>query len=75
MTEQAGATAANGNPWFLGRSITYTSQYMDTTPVTFQDANGDPNLSGVYVNQRTQLFERLYDFGTNHNQTTSFGRE
>ncbi|HFU4517379.1 TPA: SpaA isopeptide-forming pilin-related protein [Streptococcus suis] len=75
MTEQAGATATNGNPWFLGRSITYTSQYMDTTPVTFQDANGDPNLSGVYVNQRTQLFERLYDFGTNHNQTTSFGRE
>ncbi|HFU4110291.1 TPA: SpaA isopeptide-forming pilin-related protein [Streptococcus suis] len=75
MTEQAGATAANGNPWFLGRSITYTSQYMDTTPVTFQDANGDPNLSGVYVNQRTQLFERLYDFGTNHNQTTSLGRE
>ncbi|WP_099832480.1 SpaA isopeptide-forming pilin-related protein [Streptococcus suis] len=75
MTEQAGATATNGNPWFLGRSITYTSQYMDTTPVTFQDANGDPNLSGVYVNQRTQLFERLYDYGTNHNQTTSFGRE
>ncbi|WP_105161350.1 SpaA isopeptide-forming pilin-related protein [Streptococcus suis] len=75
MTEQAGATATNGNPWFLGRSITYTSQYMDTTPVTFQDANGDPNLNGVYVNQRTQLFERLYDYGTNHNQTTSFGRE
>uniref|UniRef100_UPI000C1815C4 SpaA isopeptide-forming pilin-related protein n=1 Tax=Streptococcus suis TaxID=1307 RepID=UPI000C1815C4 len=75
MTEQAGATPTNGNSWFLGRSITYTSQYMNTTPVDFQDANGDPNLSGVYINQRTQIFEREFDYGTGHNRTTSHGRE
>ncbi|WP_032511897.1 SpaA isopeptide-forming pilin-related protein, partial [Streptococcus suis] len=75
MTEQAGATPTNGNSWFLGRGITYTSQYMNTTPVDFQDANGDPNLSGVYINQRTQIFEREFDYGTGHNRTTSHGRE
>ncbi|HEM6508853.1 TPA: discoidin domain-containing protein [Streptococcus suis] len=75
MTEQAGATPTNGNPWFLGRSITYTSQYMNTTPVDFQDANGNPNLSGVYVNQRTQIFEREFDYGTDAQRTTSHGRE
>ncbi|MGQ7424071.1 SpaA isopeptide-forming pilin-related protein, partial [Streptococcus suis] len=74
MTEQAGATAPDSsNPWFLGRDITYTSQYMNNTPVDFQDANGDPALSGVYVNQRTQIFEREFDSG--YNQTTSHGRE
>ncbi|HEM2749643.1 TPA: discoidin domain-containing protein [Streptococcus suis] len=74
MTEQAGATASDSsNPWFLGRDITYTSQYMNNTPVDFQDANGDPNLSGVYINQRTQIFEREFDSG--YNQTTSHGRE
>ncbi|HEP1836214.1 TPA: discoidin domain-containing protein [Streptococcus suis] len=75
MTEQAGATPTNGNSWFLGRSITYTSQYMNTTPVDFQDANGDPNLSGVYINQRTQLFETTHDFGAGAQQTSSYGRD
>ncbi|HEL1662622.1 TPA: discoidin domain-containing protein, partial [Streptococcus suis] len=76
MTEQAGATAPDSsNPWFLGRDITYTSQYMNNTPVDFQDANGDPNLSGVYINQRTQIFEREFDYGTNKERTASHGRE
>ncbi|NQM49925.1 hypothetical protein HO405_10995, partial [Streptococcus suis] len=76
MTEQAGATAPDSsNPWFLGRDITYTSQYMNNTPVDFQDANGDPALSGVYVNQRTQIFEREFDYGTGAQRTTSHGRE
>ncbi|HFR3896598.1 TPA: SpaA isopeptide-forming pilin-related protein, partial [Streptococcus suis] len=76
MTEQAGATAPDSsNPWFLGRDITYTSQYMNNTPVDFRDANGDPALSGVYVNQRTHIFEREFDKGTNAERTVSHGRE
>ncbi|MGU7989198.1 SpaA isopeptide-forming pilin-related protein [Streptococcus suis] len=76
MTEQAGATAPDSsNPWFLGRDITYTSQYMNNTPVDFRDANGDPALSGVYVNQRTHIFEREFDNGTNAERTVSHGRE
>ncbi|HFI0365657.1 TPA: SpaA isopeptide-forming pilin-related protein, partial [Streptococcus suis] len=76
MTEQAGATAPDSsNPWFLGRDINYTSQYMNNTPVDFRDANGDPALSGVYMNQRTQIFEREFDKGTNAERTVSHGRE
>ncbi|HFI0105484.1 TPA: SpaA isopeptide-forming pilin-related protein [Streptococcus suis] len=75
MTEQAGATPTNGNPWFLGRKITYTSQYMNGTPIDLQDANGDPSKSGVYINQRTQLFEITHDFGTGAQRTSSYGRD
>ncbi|MGU7937348.1 SpaA isopeptide-forming pilin-related protein [Streptococcus suis] len=75
MTEQAGATPTNGNPWFLGRKIIYTSQYMNGTPIDLQDANGDPSKSGVYINQRTQLFEITHDFGTGAQRTSSYGRD
>ncbi|WP_029942814.1 SpaA isopeptide-forming pilin-related protein, partial [Streptococcus suis] len=75
MTEQAGATPTNGNPWFLGRKIIYTSQYMNGTPIDLEDANGDPSKSGVYINQRTQLFETTHDFGAGAQQTSSYGRD
>ncbi|MFM0786764.1 SpaA isopeptide-forming pilin-related protein [Streptococcus suis] len=75
MTEQAGATPTNGNPWFLGRKIIYTSQYMNGTPIDLEDANGDPSKSGVYINQRTQLFEITHDFGTGAQRTSSYGRD
>ncbi|HEM6305433.1 TPA: discoidin domain-containing protein [Streptococcus suis] len=75
MTEQAGATPTNGNPWFLGRKIIYTSQYMNGTPIDLEDANGDPSKSGVYLNQRTQLFETTHDFGAGAQQTSSYGRD
>lgn len=75
MTEQAGAVPVNNNPWFLGRDITYTSTYMNSNPVFLDDANGDPGLSGIYVNQRTQLFENTFDYGYNNGRTTSFGRD
>ncbi|MBY4965464.1 hypothetical protein FAJ35_01610 [Streptococcus suis] len=75
MTEQAGATPTNGNPWFLGRKIIYTSQYMNGTPIDLEDANGDPSKSGVYINQRTQLFETTHDFGTGAQRTSSYGRD
>ncbi|HEL1625564.1 TPA: discoidin domain-containing protein [Streptococcus suis] len=75
MTEQAGATPTNGDPWFLGRSITYTSQYMNGTPIDLQDANGEPSKSGVYINQRTQLFETTHDFGSGNRRTSSYGRD
>ncbi|MGQ7332791.1 SpaA isopeptide-forming pilin-related protein [Streptococcus suis] len=75
MTEQAGATPTNGNPWFLGRKITYTSQYMNGTPIDLEDANGDPSKSGVYINQRTQLFEVTHDFGAGAHRTSSYGRD
>ncbi|WP_029177968.1 SpaA isopeptide-forming pilin-related protein [Streptococcus suis] len=75
MTEQAGATPTNGNPWFLGRKITYTSQYMNGTPIDLEDANGDPSKSGVYINQRTQLFEVTHDFGAGAPRTSSYGRD
>ncbi|HEM3693931.1 TPA: discoidin domain-containing protein, partial [Streptococcus suis] len=75
MTEQAGATPTNGNPWFLGRKITYTSQYMNGTPIDLEDANGDPSKSGVYINQRTQLFEVTHDFGQGAPRTSSYGRD
>ncbi|HFI0266639.1 TPA: SpaA isopeptide-forming pilin-related protein [Streptococcus suis] len=75
MTEQAGATPTNGNPWFLGRKITYTSQYMNGTPIDLEDADGDPSKSGVYINQRTQLFETTHDFGTGAQRTSSYGRD
>ncbi|HEM2793621.1 TPA: discoidin domain-containing protein [Streptococcus suis] len=75
MTEQAGATPTNGNPWFLGRKIIYTSQYMNGTPIDLEDANGDPSKSGVYINQRTQLFETTHDFGQGAPRTSSYGRD
>ncbi|WP_105157178.1 SpaA isopeptide-forming pilin-related protein [Streptococcus suis] len=75
MTEQAGAIPTNGNPWFLGRKITYTSQYMNGTPIDLEDANGDPSKSGVYINQRTQLFETTHDFGAGAGRTSSYGRD
>ncbi|HFI2660693.1 TPA: SpaA isopeptide-forming pilin-related protein [Streptococcus suis] len=75
MTEQAGAIPTNGNPWFLGRKITYTSQYMNGTPIDLEDANGDPSKSGVYINQRTQLFEVTHDFGAGAERTSSYGRD
>ncbi|HFU4000298.1 TPA: SpaA isopeptide-forming pilin-related protein, partial [Streptococcus suis] len=75
MTEQAGATPTNGNPWFLGRKITYTSQYMNGTPIDLEDADGDPSKSGVYIDQRTQLFETTHDFGTGAQRTSSYGRD
>lgn len=75
FTPQAGATATNGDPYFLGRKITYVSQYMNDTPVTLDDANRDPNLSGAYINQRTQLFEKTHDAGYNEPRKQSYGRE
>ncbi|MDG4526314.1 SpaA isopeptide-forming pilin-related protein [Streptococcus suis] len=75
MTEQAGAIPTNGNPWFLGRKITYTSQYMNGTPIDLEDANGDPSKSGVFINQRTQLFETTHDFGSGAHRTSSYGRD
>ncbi|MCI5997823.1 MAG: discoidin domain-containing protein [Parvimonas sp.] len=70
MRVQAGATLMNNHRAFIGRDITYTSKYMNANPVKLDDANGDPNKAGMFVNYETELFN--YWGGGN---VTSFGKE
>lgn len=70
MRVQAGAALVNNQRAFIKRDITYTSKYMNANLVKLNDANGDTNKSGMYVNYETDLFK---SWGGNN--VTSFGKE
>ncbi|MDD7183217.1 hypothetical protein, partial [Peptostreptococcus porci] len=70
MRVQAGAELMNNHRAFIGRDITYVSKYMNANPVELNDANGNPDKSGMFVNYETELFK--WWGGGN---VTSFGKE